>query len=292
MNKRFAKIYINTPNKNVVTQRYVTPSGLHIHTKWEIMILEKGTIYNQVNDYAFTDTHPGDVFIMGPSHRHILEITGEPHAHWDIYCDTDTMKRICACFTDKLYEKLCKDHVSFSLDYNQLSSVTKDLEKLSKLNSVINAETEEDTACQTIANGLIHYLLSIYMMQSMETKISVPTWLVDFVYEIKKPENFSKRANEIAKFSNYSYSQLSKIFKKTFGINLITFLTEVRLEYASTLLRDTDLSILTVASELGYSNPSIFTAKFKNKFECSPARYRKLHRAETEAKGLPPNRIR
>ena len=78
MNKRFAKIYINTPNKNVVTQRYVTPSGLHIHTKWEIMILEKGTIYNQVNDYAFTDTHPGDVFIMGPSHRHILEITGEP----------------------------------------------------------------------------------------------------------------------------------------------------------------------------------------------------------------------
>ncbi len=287
MNEKSTKIYINTPQKNIIAKRYTTPAGLHVHTKWEIMILSKGTICNHINERVFDHTHPGDVFIMGPNHRHILEMTGESHEHWDIYCDTDTMKRICAFFSDDLYGKLCREPVSFSLDYHQLSTIVKDMERLSKLNSVIHSDTESNNGGQSIANGLIHYLLSVYTMQNLETKISIPTWLIDFVYEIKKKENFSKRAKDLVAFSNYSYSQLAKIFKKTFGINLITFLTEVRLEYATTLLRDTDLSVLTIAGELGYSNPSIFTAKFKKKFECSPARYRKIMRTESGTKNIP-----
>lgn len=279
------KIYINTPQKNVIAKRYTTPSGLHMHTKWEIMILTKGTVSNHVNDCVFDHTHPGDVFIMGPNHRHILEVNSQTHEHWDVYCDTETMKRICAFFSDDLYGKLCREPVSFSLDYYQLSAILKDLERISKLNTV--APTELNYAGQSVANGIIHYLLSVYTLQYMEMKISIPAWLVDFVYEVKKKENFSKRAKDLVALSNYSYSQLAKIFKKTFGINLITFLTEVRLEYAATLLRETNLSVLTVAEELGYSNPSIFTAKFKKKFECSPAHYRKLSKTSSGAKDIP-----
>lgn len=45
---------------------------------------------------------------------------------------------------------------------------------------------------------------------------------------------------------------LSKVFKETTGSNFIDYLTQIRLEKAKQLLRETDLKMNQVAERVGY----------------------------------------
>ena len=58
------------------------------------------------------------------------------------------------------------------------------------------------------------------------------------------------------------------------GKTIIEYITDLRISYAATLLTSTDLSVITIASKVGYDNQSFFAQKFKNKYNVSPMEYR------------------
>lgn len=70
---------------------------------------------------------------------------------------------------------------------------------------------------------------------------------------------------------------LSKSFKQVTGKNFIDYLTEIRMEKARELLRDTDLLINDVAERVGYQH-SYFNRIFKKLEGMTPTRYRELSR--------------
>lgn len=72
---------------------------------------------------------------------------------------------------------------------------------------------------------------------------------------------------------------LSKSFKRVTGKNFIDYLTELRLEKAKELLRESELKINTVAEQVGYQH-SYFNRIFKKLEGMTPTRYRELSRAE------------
>jgi AraC-like DNA-binding protein len=74
---------------------------------------------------------------------------------------------------------------------------------------------------------------------------------------------------------------LSKSFKRVTGINFIDYLTELRLDKAKELLRDTDLKMNDVAQQVGYQQ-SYFNRIFKKQEDITPTRYRELSRHEGE----------
>lgn len=71
-----------------------------------------------------------------------------------------------------------------------------------------------------------------------------------------------------------SPSYLSRIFKRETGVNLSTYLQNVRIEAAKTLLRASDLKSYEVAERVGINDPVYFSRIFKKVTGLKPKDYR------------------
>jgi AraC-like DNA-binding protein len=79
--------------------------------------------------------------------------------------------------------------------------------------------------------------------------------------------------DSIAEAERLSSYALSRMFKQAMGLNFIDYLTEVRLEKAKELLRNTDWKLNDVAERVGYQH-SYFSRIFKKHVGVTPSRYR------------------
>lgn len=70
---------------------------------------------------------------------------------------------------------------------------------------------------------------------------------------------------------------LSKLFKQVSGKNFIDYLTEIRMDKAKELLRDTELKINDIAVRVGYQH-SYFNRIFKKQESITPGQYREINR--------------
>jgi AraC-like DNA-binding protein len=66
------------------------------------------------------------------------------------------------------------------------------------------------------------------------------------------------------------HMKLKQGFRELFGTTPFAYLRNYRLEMAQNLLLESNMSVLTVASAVGYSNSSHFATAFKQKFGISP----------------------
>lgn len=64
-------------------------------------------------------------------------------------------------------------------------------------------------------------------------------------------------------------------FKRFYGQPIAAYMKHYRLKHAANLLLQTDESILSIASRVGYENPSKFTRAFREQFGVLPKDYRK-----------------
>lgn len=70
-------------------------------------------------------------------------------------------------------------------------------------------------------------------------------------------------------------SYFSALFKRTFQVNFLDYLTELRMEAAKELLRDPLRSTAEVANMVGYESANYFTRAFKKKVGMTPTDYRR-----------------
>ena len=90
-------------------------------------------------------------------------------------------------------------------------------------------------------------------------------------------DNYSKSeltAEEVANFSGFTKTYLSKLFKAKIGMSYIDYLTGIRLEKACQLLRETDLPIHAIVAKVGYLDASSFRRKFKSVYGLGVSEYR------------------
>jgi len=89
-------------------------------------------------------------------------------------------------------------------------------------------------------------------------------------------ENFSKKLclKAIAKASGFSGPYFSKIFKDAMGENLTSYLNRLRVEKATSLLTNTNLSLCNIAQICGFADQSWFSKTFKYYAGKSPGKFR------------------
>ena len=78
----------------------------------------------------------------------------------------------------------------------------------------------------------------------------------------------------LARLYHYNEKYLGSLFKKQLGISFHEYLNERRLRNAQTLLRQTQDSIVEVASRSGFNNVTYFNRIFKAKYHLTPTQFR------------------
>lgn len=81
--------------------------------------------------------------------------------------------------------------------------------------------------------------------------------------------------SEVAKKIHVERTYFFRRFKKEIGVSPSDYLLGVRLEKAKDLLRNSNLSIASIAKAVGYNNYVTFTESFAKKMGLRPSEYRK-----------------
>ena len=106
----------------------------------------------------------------------------------------------------------------------------------------------------------------------------IPTTVSDikeYLYQhYSEPVTLSRIAREFYLTPSY----LCEVFKKFTGCTITGYLLRLRMEKASELLLETELSLADVASQVSYSDYNYFCRLFKRYYNVPPAAYRKEKR--------------
>ena len=202
--------------------------------------------------------------------------------------------------------------ITYEVLYGEIS---KAKERITRLLNTINTDNFKETylfilnnlidsllkACVSLQSLFESYMtydeiaVKAYSIKSNEQLIDFINMLVDKIDKINKEsrqrgveasfrqiisfiENNYKNSmlslEDVAKELNYSVSYISAILKKN-KTSFTKYLTDVRMEKAKYLLKNTEEKILSIANEVGYDDPYYFSHCFKKNSGMSPAEYRK-----------------
>ena len=81
--------------------------------------------------------------------------------------------------------------------------------------------------------------------------------------------------DSVSAILNLNSAYFSTLFKRTFGVNFLDYMTELRMEAAKNLLADPLRSTAEVAGMVGYESANYFTRAFKKKVGMTPTDYRR-----------------
>lgn len=80
--------------------------------------------------------------------------------------------------------------------------------------------------------------------------------------------------HELSDMNHISEEHLSRLFKKELGVNLTTYIGDLRVHKAAELLKTSRLSIAEIAIYVGYSDSNYFVKVFKKRYGTTPSAYR------------------
>ncbi len=97
---------------------------------------------------------------------------------------------------------------------------------------------------------------------------------IDYIHQHQSQPDIS--LNDVAVAVNLSPSYLAHLLKDRVGLSYKSYLISLRMESAKHLLRTTDMTISSVAEEVGYQNTSNFYRLFQRETGRTPAAFRRL----------------
>jgi len=114
-------------------------------------------------------------------------------------------------------------------------------------------------------------------MPAQESKLADLRRLSPALESIRTDLRRSPSVRDLARRTGFSESQFRRVFLRTMGMLPVQYQRQVRMERACQLLRQTDLTVDAIASEVGYAETAFFSHSFKKLIGASPGRYRETH---------------
>ena len=255
----------------------------HKHDYFEMFFVYSGTIRQEIEGKKL-EIKKGEIILLDMNVEHSIESAGENDIGINILIKKE--------FFDWIFMK--------QIAYNDLISnfVVKAIYSKDKFKQYIHFETSEN---YRIWNFMIQLLIEYYEQRNgMETAIRAYMLLIfnellrDYekylskriVYQIDSTINIEimnyinnhyKTANlkSMAEYFNYNTDYLGKLIKKITGKSLTELIKNKKLEQAKYFLQNTEMPVVDIVAEVGYSNVTYFYKQFKDELGVTPDEFRK-----------------
>ena len=150
------------------------------------------------------------------------------------------------------------------------------------LYEVRNPSYGSDKICQNLLEIL---LLRIIRHRHVSPVALTSTYMTKECARIKEylDSNYSEHItlDTLTRLTHMNKYYMAHSFAKYTGKSPIQYLNQRRMEAACTLLKDTDYSIASISSTVGFSSQSYFTQAFRKKYGMTPIKYRQQNAPDT-----------
>ena len=129
-----------------------------------------------------------------------------------------------------------------------------------------------------LVNVLTQILTELYISNldsEQYTSFGQPRWLQVALKEMENQYRKKLTISHLAEISNLSTAYFSNLFHDAMGMSPYAYLTQLRIEKAKLLLRNSDMPVKAVASTVGMPSISHFISAFRAKTGLTPERFRK-----------------
>ena len=250
--------------------------GLHTHSFYEFFVLVSGQILHQLNGSRQT-LSPGAVVLIHPNDGHCI-YTAEN-------CDSATILN-CNITTEELHKNLlfltsgydlsldnCPQIITTSPDNPSFKHLLDSLERLlGKEQHVFGPTGSIDCI---LWRSVLAIVLGLFWNKRFDNTIDYhPEWLVNAITQMQKPENFHVGLKRFHELSGRTLEYLCRSMKRYYGITPQSYVTNLRLHEAASLLIETEQSVTEIGFYVGFNNLSWFRRCFVRKYEVTPHTYR------------------
>lgn len=262
---------------------------LHIHPEYELILIEKGEGHAFVGDQV-RPFKKGDFMLIGCNLPHLWLSA-------DCYYEKDS-----TLMSQSTYSQFSSDIFPMNDSIEEFKNICQLLRKSARGILFLGERQREIQECFTQLPNLNGFNKLVMLYEILHDLSSCPyQFLTDKHYinpYIKDEEdNIIKRANQfmhlhyqeeitleqIAAFAGMNPSALCRYYKKHTQKTMFSYLTEIRITYATKLLSIRQKNISQIAYDCGYNNISYFNRQFKALKGKTPSEYYKdLHHEQEE----------
>lgn len=259
--------------ENEVCEAYAvkeqTSSSLHGHCHFLLTLITRGEGVQTLNgeDIPFS---PGQMFLLSPADFHKNTLSeGESYDYYGVKFPYELLDKrlsgICAINSFPITLKLPDE--SFSVAKSIFERLIKEYESGSTL-------IASQLYMQTMIEQLVIIAIREYAKGAGEVQSAFLNRALGYLYS-----HFSEgiTVNDAALFMGYTPNYFNTVFRRSIGVPFGKYLREMRLTYASNLLKSCDMPITEVALESGFESSAHFSRSFHEKYGASPQEYRKKH---------------
>lgn len=255
---------------------------LHNHENFlELIIVLTGNAIHIVNNEEFYISK-GDVFIIAADTFHgyrntkdfqICNLMFRSDFFFDGDCDIKKTHGFQGLFViEPILSKKRSFQNRLKLDLNAYETVRKIIDMM------IEEYTKQNVGFKTLLTGSF-YVLAV-MLSRLYSKSTKPIDhdVIGMAKSIAYIENHYMEEltlNELAKIAGFSPRHFSRRFYEIKQTTPIHYIQAIRLERASYYLKNTDLSISTIAAQCGFSDSNYFSRLFKKHYGISPTKFHK-----------------
>jgi len=256
---------------------------IHWHNSTEIIFVLKGTVNVTIDSDTYEiEEKEMEIINSDESHR-IFSSSGENKV---------LIFHIDSSFFEKYYNDI--QNMFFYLNSSdEGAQETEEYEDLRIFLSIILCEAiqkPEDYAEEiesTLINLLYHLINNFHYLTYEKEELKDNEEQLERYHRISKYifNNYNNKISlqEIAKKEFLSADYLSHEIKNATGYSFTDLLNLTRVEESIKLLLDTDMSILDISDEVGFSHTRYYNKNFKIYYKCTPLQYRKRFKLDKKA---------
>ena len=247
--------------------RRQSSSALHGHYCFLITLIISGRGVQTLNgiDIPFSK---GQVFILSPAdfHKNTL-LPGESYDYYGVKFPYELLDKHLSglCALNKLPLAIKLSNKSFDL-------AKEIFERLIEECNSDNKKIASDIYIETMIEQLIIISLRESADGAYANQSAFLNRSLGYLYSHFN-ENIS--ISDAAEYMGYTPNYFNTVFRESMGAPFGQYLRDLRLSYASNLLRSCDMSITEVALESGFESLAHFSRSFHEKYGSSPKEYRR-----------------
>ena len=243
---------------------------LHSHVDyWEFCILINGKIKNRIQDKGIEVYEEKTLFFMTTQDRHSLLKASPSVRYINLPVRESHLLQLLNIISPTLKDSLMQGPRHFSISDVLIAEIENILHQCNLLTSI---QLEKK-------NGLLCSAILLLLQELNRIHLNVQENASPFMKKLfpitEKMEFISYSVNDLKQALNYSSAHMNRLFKEYLNTTPHEYLQSHKFRYAKNLLQNTDLSMIEIASKIGYANLSHFYHNFKKHYGITPGDYRK-----------------